>query len=87
MALTASLTLVPNRTLAVPLVDLLADNGIRSFVQSDDCGGVDPALAFSNGTRILVDPRDLAAARRLLMAYENAPFALDHPSDQEPDSA
>ncbi len=89
MGLTASLTLVQNRTMAVPIVDLLRDNGIRSFVQSDDCGGVDPALAFSNGTRVMVDPADLVAARRLLLAYENAPFEIGDQGllDDEPESA
>lgn len=74
MALTAALTLVEHRALAEPIVALLQDNGIPSFVQSDDCGGVDPALAFANGTRVMVRPEDLARARQLLLAYENASF-------------
>ncbi len=76
MALTAALTLVQHRVLAEPIVALLADNGIRSFVSSDDCGGLDPALQFANGVRVLVDPADLARARHLLLAYENAPHLL-----------
>jgi hypothetical protein len=73
MPLTASLTLVEHRALAEPILALLADNGIRAFVNSDDCGGVDPALAFANGTRVMVAPEDLPRARSLLLAYENAP--------------
>jgi hypothetical protein len=69
----AALTLVPHRALAEPIVALLADNDIASVVRSDDCGGVDPALAFANGTRVMVQHRDLARARQLLIAYENAP--------------
>lgn len=72
--LTATLCLVEHRALAQPILDLLADNGIRSFVDSDDCGGVDPALAFSNGTYVRVAPADLAAARVLLAAYQAAPI-------------
>lgn len=73
MSMTVSLTLIEHRALAEPIVALLADNGIDSFVKSDDCGGVDPALAFANGTRIMVDPSDLPQARELLAAYEAAP--------------
>ena len=73
MGFTAVLTLVQHRVLAEPLVALLADNDIAAFVKSDDCGGVDPALAFSNGTRVMVQPVDLPRARHLLLAYENAP--------------
>jgi len=57
---------VPNRTLAQPIVDLLADNDIPARVQSDDCGGLDPALAFVLGTWVEVPAEHADAARAVV---------------------
>ena len=73
MPLTAALCSVAHRSLATPILDLLADNGIDAFVKSDDCGGVDPALAFSNGTLVMVAPQNLERARELHAQFEAAP--------------
>ena len=40
--------------------------GIESMLQSDDAGGLRPAMAFSNGVDLLVRPDDAAAARDVI---------------------
>jgi hypothetical protein len=40
--------------------------GIRALVQADDCGAVDPALAFGRGVRLVVSQVDLERAREVL---------------------
>jgi hypothetical protein len=40
----------------------LASAGIDSFVISDDCGAVDPALEFGRGTHLLVAEEDRGRA-------------------------
>ena len=67
-----SLTSSPQRALAQPIVDLLKDNGIEASVKSDDCGGVDPALNFVNGTHVMVPLFELGRSRELLGAWEAA---------------
>ena len=65
---------VPNRAEAPPIVAFLEDQGIRAIVHSDDCGGVDPALAFIHRAQVLV-PSDVAErARALLAEYDSAPL-------------
>ena len=66
------LTVVAQRVLAAPLVAFLADEGVEAWVESDDCGGVDPALMFSNGVRVEVRPEQLARAQELLTLWEQA---------------
>jgi hypothetical protein len=68
-----SIASVPHRALGQPLVDLLTDHGISAYVNSDDCGGVDPALAFSNGTHVMVPVSAVPRAQQLVEEYENAP--------------
>ena len=68
-----SVAAVPHRALAQPLVDLLEDHNIPAWVNSDDWGGVDPALAFVNGTHVMVPEADLQRAQQLVSEYENAP--------------
>jgi hypothetical protein len=46
--------------------ELLGANGIEAFVNSDDCGAVDPALQFGRGAEVLVNARDRDAAERLI---------------------
>jgi hypothetical protein len=44
----------------------LASAGIEAVVSADDAGGWQPGQPFVRGVRLLVDPRDLAAAIQLL---------------------
>jgi len=42
--------------------------GIEAFVDSDDCGGMRPELAYSNGVRLYVPVADRQRASELLAA-------------------
>ncbi len=66
------LTTVLLRTLGEPIAAYLAEHGIRAFVRSDDCGGLDPALAFSRGVEVRVASEDLVRANRLLKQMQDA---------------
>ncbi len=46
--------------------ELLLANGIESFVSSDDCGSVDPALAFARGVQLYVSGEDAPEAERVI---------------------
>lgn len=46
--------------------ELLEAGGIEAFVNSDDCGAVDPALQFGRGADVLVAEADRDAAERLI---------------------
>ena len=48
----------------------LEGHGIEAFVDSDDCGAVDPALAFVRGVKLLVDEGSRETADRLLSEIE-----------------
>ena len=61
-----SVAAVTHRALAQPLLDLPVDHGIRAWVNSDDCGGVDPALNFVNGTHVMVPDVDRVRAEELV---------------------
>ena len=50
--------------------ELLLANGIESFVSSDDCGSVDPALSFARGVRLFVVEEDAPLARKVLAESE-----------------
>ena len=66
------LTSVLLRTLGEPIAMYLEEHGITAIVRSDDCGGLDPALAFSRGVEIHVAERDLPRAERLLAQMRDA---------------
>ena len=68
-----SVASVPHRALAQPLVDLLLDHGIAAWVNSDDCGGVDPALNFVHGTHVMVPEHEVVQAAALVKQFEDAP--------------
>lgn len=54
--------------------ELLLANGIESFVSSDDCGSVDPALAFARGVQLFVSEEDaLRAEQAIAEAGTNIP--------------
>ena len=44
----------------------LASAGIESFIVSDDCGAVDPALEYGRGTHLLVAEEDRRRAAEVL---------------------
>jgi hypothetical protein len=50
----------------------LQARGIESFVISDDCGAVDPALEYGRGTQLLVAEEDLRRAMDALAASDAA---------------
>jgi hypothetical protein len=49
---------------------LLESSGIDSFVVSDDCGAVDPALGYVRGVHLFVYSKDLGRAETALAATE-----------------
>jgi hypothetical protein len=52
------------------IVGLLTSNGLRAIALADDAGGLDPALAVSDGVPVQVHPDDEATARALLADAE-----------------
>ena len=46
---------------------LLEANDIEAVTFSDDCGSVDPALAFGLGVRLLVKNEDVKKAKEILV--------------------
>jgi hypothetical protein len=62
--------------------ELLASGGIEAFVNSDDCGSVDPALQFGRGAEVLVSARDHAEAEHLIAV--SVADALEHDDDRNP---
>lgn len=64
------LTTMQSFVLAQPLVDFLSTHGVQTHLQSDDCGGVDPALCFIHGVRVFVAKAELEQARQLLAEHE-----------------
>jgi hypothetical protein len=65
------LTTVPHQTLAVPIAAVLREHGIAAEVVSDDCGGMDPALAFTRGVEIRVPAGRLEEAKGILKTIED----------------
>jgi hypothetical protein len=49
---------------------VLAGSGIQAIVDSDDYGGLHPALAMTHGVRLLVSGGDAEKARELLTLEE-----------------
>jgi len=45
---------------------ILSGSGIESHVESDDCGALDPALAFGRGARLIVATTDRERATDVL---------------------
>lgn len=46
--------------------ELLRANGIESYVNSDDCGSVDPALSFARGVQLFVAEEDVPQAEMVI---------------------
>jgi hypothetical protein len=79
------LTTVSQRVFAEPLLSMLNDNGIAARASADDCGGVDPSLAFTRGVGVLVPTADLARAKELLTDFDTAEFQLPPELAEDPD--
>lgn len=72
MSQSVVVTKVPDAVLAQPLVDFLEHEGITARALGDDCGGVDPALNFVHGVRIIVAAEDADRARELIADFFSA---------------
>jgi hypothetical protein len=55
-----------SRSEAQAAQSILAGSSIDSFVASDDCGAVDPGLAFGRGVDLLVAADDLVRAEQVM---------------------
>ena len=65
---------------------MLEANGIESVIESDDVGGVGPALAFTRGVRLLVHKDDAQKAQVVfqdLEATQEEPIAAEFPPEEE----
>ena len=51
---------------------VLSGCGIEARVRSDDCGAVDPALAFGRGVELLVPEDDVERAAGVLAEAESS---------------
>ena len=50
---------------------LLEENGIKSIVQADDCGGIRPGLTFGSSIKLKVNENDFETAKNIIDAFEN----------------
>jgi len=55
-----------NRTEAELARGFLKTNGIISYLQADDAGGANPAMAYSGHVRLVVSAKDGKRAEKLL---------------------
>lgn len=65
---------------------VLEANGIEAEIESDDVGGVGPALAFTRGVRLLVHKNDEQKAREIFQDLETVqeePIAEEFPPEEE----
>jgi Putative prokaryotic signal transducing protein len=44
----------------------LESNGIQCFLSGDDCGGLRPALTFTNGIKLIVRADDVGRAEEII---------------------
>ncbi|MBU2665436.1 hypothetical protein KOI35_18165 [Actinoplanes bogorensis] len=52
------------------IVGMLRSNGLRAIALADAAGGLDPALAVTDGVQVQVNPSDEETARALLADAE-----------------
>lgn len=57
---------VYSETEAQVLVTHLSDEGIESFIEKDDVGGLHPHLQSSRGVKVLVKEEDLEKAKQII---------------------
>lgn len=65
---------------------VLEANGIDAVIESDDVGGVGPALAFTRGVRLLVHKEDVQKAQEIfqdLEAVQEEPIAEEFSAEKE----
>ena len=63
--------------MAQPLLTWLRSQGIQAQLSSDDAGGLNPALAFANGTWLLVPEDQLPRAEALHAQFERSLTLID----------
>ena len=63
--------------MAQPLLTWLRSQGIHARLSSDDAGGLNPALAFSNGTWLVVPQRQWQRAQALHAQFERSLTLID----------
>lgn len=63
---------VASRVEAELIQSVLAGSGIEAIIISDDCGAVDPALAFGRGVHLTVVRDDLERALRAISSGAQA---------------
>jgi hypothetical protein len=61
----------PNEFEAERAKGILEENGIESFVQRDDAGGMEPPLQLTEGVKLIVLEEDLQRAKEILEAYDD----------------
>jgi hypothetical protein len=61
----------PNEFEAERAKGILKENGIESFVQRDDAGGMEPPLQLTEGVKLIVLEDDLQKAKEILDAYND----------------
>lgn len=61
----------PNEFEAERAKGILDENGIKSFVQRDDAGGMEPPLQLTEGVKLIVLEDDLQRAKEILDAYND----------------
>ncbi len=59
-----------SETVASMAVSRLGFEGIEAHIQKDDCGGAYPSLQISRGVRLLVKPKDMEDAEKILNELE-----------------
>jgi len=50
---------------------LLEENGVKSILQADDCGGIRPGLAFGSAIKLKVDINDLEEAKTIIKTFDS----------------
>jgi hypothetical protein len=64
---------------------LLLASGIESYLNADDCGSVDPALAFARGVQLFIGEEDVALAEEVLAAATDDGAQHGDPEDGGPE--
>lgn len=73
--------------MAQPLLTWLRSQGVHAHLSSDDAGGLNPALAFANGTWLVVPEDELERAKTLHAQFERSLTLIDEsfPSEEDDD--
>ncbi len=71
--------------MAQPLLAWLRSQGVEARLGSDNAGGLNPALTFSNGTWLLVPEEQMEQAKLLHAQYERSITLIDDSFPSEDD--